>query len=101
MSILERAIFVWYLYANAFLINLAISRVPSLVIRNEAFGPATARQLSEFLNMPAFDDGKILKTYHALAAPDFNVLSLGKDGQSLWEKVRHVDKLLMERATAA
>lgn len=94
LSLLGRALFVWYLYANAFLLNVAEHEVKFFVVRNEAFDHEQAQKIVSFMGLAGECGAKIENSYHALPVADMTKSLRDGDDLQLWNLVRHVDAKL-------
>lgn len=101
LSPLERALFVWYLYARAFLSHAANQKLSFLVLLNESFGEGQARRLGGFLGIPDEDALQVQSSYRALPPADVNASSLGIEGQRLWSLMQSADAELVALARGA
>jgi hypothetical protein len=98
LSLFERALFVWYLYANAFLRNVATGDCRFLVVRNESFDHQTALKIVRFLDIAAEEAAGIEARYRVLPAAATPASSLSSEGQRLWELIQPADAELTARS---
>jgi hypothetical protein len=92
LTLFERALFVWHLYATAFLKSSA--KMPTFILRNEGFDLDYAERLGHYIGISPDSAHSIRSFYNALPPPVLSPSSLSKLGLALWERIKPTDDAL-------
>ena len=86
----ERALFVWHLYANAFVTNLDRLRTTPFILKHETFESSTLNALCQYLKMSPEKASGVAKYYTPRNIGGEEQINLTANGKRLWESVEHL-----------
>jgi len=98
LELLERALFVWSVYGQAYLLAKRHTNFLDVVIDYDGFDEGAARRLAGFLNVNNERAGSIAQYYQPKFRRKVTEADLSDEGQKLWRLLKPVDLRLRKMA---